>query len=74
MSNDSSVSRRMVLGSGLAALSLATSKATSATALDPVRDLPMIYRKLRYSTVDEVVMWWFEGSKYGQQNAQLRPL
>lgn len=74
MSNDSSVSRRMVLGSGLAALSLATSKATSATALDPVRDLPMIYRKLRYSTVDEVVMWWFEGSKYGQQNAQFRPL
>lgn len=65
---------------GAASLSASTVLASaahgrnSAPSLDPRNDLPMIYRKIRYSAGDEVVLWWFEGMKYGQRNASFRPL
>lgn len=43
-------------------------------SLDPAVDLPMMYRKLRYSMDEGVVMWWFAGTKYGQRDGEFTPL
>lgn len=73
--NSPEVTRRAFLTASAAIVAQAEAKAVgAASSLHPVTDLPVIYRKLRYSTRDEIVMWWFEGKKYGQQNAEFRTL
>lgn len=82
MKNNIDFMRRSFLGA--AALAVPAQVVLGATStdrsksgrhsVDPVRDLPMIYRKLRYSMRDEVVAWWFTGMKFGQLNGEFTPL
>lgn len=59
--------------STLAAAS-SSARGPARASLDPAVDLPMMYRKLRYSMDEDVVMWWFAGTKYGQRDGEFTPL
>ncbi|MFZ1576066.1 MAG: DUF1838 family protein [Chromatiaceae bacterium] len=71
---------RRTFAASIAAASVVTSLAKAAPvrsthgSIDPIADLPMIYRKLRYTTTDGVVLWWFTGAKYGQRDAKFQPM
>ena len=76
----SSKVRRRHFVAGIAGASILTSAANAVNArktlspLDPIADLPMAYRKLRYTMGDGLVMWWFQGMKYGQRDAKFQPM
>lgn len=52
---------------------LAAMPAFASDSTDPA-DVRRAFRKLRYRLDDGVVFWWMEGIKYGQVDADVRPL
>ena len=46
----------------------------ASSALDPNSDAKLIYRKLRYRGDEGLVLWWLNGTKYGQVGPELKPL
>ena len=73
------ISRRSTLGALAATvastgISLANGAARQAPVLDPVKDMMLILKKLRFRTDDGVYFWWMVGTKLGQLDAAVTPL